>query len=498
MGLKSVILICALAFGAEFSFATANAPAGDSLFSSGTFETTEPQKMTIINEGFQALEVRLQLIEQAKTSIDVDYFIYKIDEASRLFSQALLRKAHEGVKVRILVDGWPEAHLNAFYASAFRRAGIEVRYYNPEFFMHFQKVEFRSHRKALIVDNRIFVTGGRNIADEYYDMKPTYNFLDRDIMIEGSLADIARRSFEKFWNSGITKPAPLIGRPERHEYGLNEDPQCGLPNDRKECARFNQALQYYDYNQGKVEDYFRENDEDRRYLQRLKVGGEKPLKARTCNDSIYVADLPGTHRRDHKLYQLLQTELLQAKNSIEVESPYFIMSPRSSAPLLTLLARGVKIEVLTNSLYSVDTVYTVSAFYSHLGSLIEKGMDVSVYRGVEIEAEFLRSEERPDHERWGLHAKSVVIDHRTTMVGTFNADPRSRNINAEMAVLCRGNPDLAQDVLASMSERLEQASRLDAHGSPVSGQLPVPAVSLPKEILYLLLTPLSNIFDYLL
>ena len=89
------------------------------------FKTKEPQQMAIINTGSLSLQKRLQMIESAKRTIEVEFFIYNIDEAGRLFTQALVKKAREGVQVRVLIDyGWPIAKLDTFYATLLEQNGV--------------------------------------------------------------------------------------------------------------------------------------------------------------------------------------------------------------------------------------------------------------------------------------------------------------------------------------------------------------------------------------
>ena len=64
----------------------------------------------------------------------------------------------------------------------------------------------RMHNKTFIVDGQVVVTGGRNIADEYFDFSHDYNFRDRDmLMIDGAVSQVSH-SFERFWNDGLVVP----------------------------------------------------------------------------------------------------------------------------------------------------------------------------------------------------------------------------------------------------------------------------------------------------
>jgi putative cardiolipin synthase len=76
-----------------------------------------------------------------------------------------------------------------------------VRYYNTISNSNFIAVQHRNHRKLLIVDERIVITGGRNIANEYFDLHQKYNFLDYDILVQGKIVKDIRQSFYSYWES---------------------------------------------------------------------------------------------------------------------------------------------------------------------------------------------------------------------------------------------------------------------------------------------------------
>lgn len=462
--------------------------------SSYIYKTKEPQQMAIINTGSLSLQKRLEMIESAKRTIEVEFFIYNIDEAGRLFTQALVKKAREGVKVRVLIDyGWPIAKLDTFYATLLEQNGVEVRYYNPNISFELFKGQFRSHRKALIVDDNESMTGGRNIADEYFDLSPEYNFIDRDVYVRGTVARAMRESFERFWNSDLTKKPDLEKEPVANRYGVNVYGHRSDSNYMSQKSR-------YDAGMKKANDYLVQTAKDRLVLQSLKSMSklnDGRFRLHTCNDSVFAADIPGIGEKSRVLFQEITAQLNDVRKSVAIESPYFVTTDDGMSFLRNYLKKGIDIHVYTNSLNSTDAIYTTATFYPRVGSLIQEGMKVFIYKGEALTGQdFLGPEIK--QARWGIHAKSAVLDEKTIMVGTFNVDPRSRNINAEMAVMCRDNQELAADVLNNMKEHEAQSVQLNGEGKPVDGSSAFANVSVPKRIMYYLSAPLSNVFDFLL
>ncbi len=157
----------------------------------------QPHQVMLLDVGFDSLAERLRMIESAKQSIELEFFIYEIDEASRIISQALARKAREGVKVRILVDfATPVFKLAPQYVKALEADGVEVRYYNTTGLARIFASQHRTHRKLLVVDRQSAIIGGRNIGNDYFDISEHYNFLDSDLRLDGPVAAAIADSFE--------------------------------------------------------------------------------------------------------------------------------------------------------------------------------------------------------------------------------------------------------------------------------------------------------------
>lgn len=462
------------------------------------FKTKEPQQVTIIDTGSLSLQKRLEMIAKAKHTIEAEFFIYNIDQAGRLFTQALIKRAHEGLRVRVLVDyGWPVAKLDTYYATLLIKNGVEVRYYNPNISFELLKGQFRSHRKALIIDDIEGITGGRNIADEYFDLAKDYNFIDRDIHVRGSVARAMRESFERFWSSDLTKTPTIESEPKPSEYGLSN---VAALNDRQDVSRFENAKRMYEAGMKRANNYIDQDATDKSILdslKSLKALNEGALPARTCRDTIFAADIPGIGSKSRVLFQEIEAQVRDTRKSIYMESPYFVTTTNGMEIINSYLARGLDITVYTNSLNSTDAIYTTATFYPRVGALIKNGLNVFIYRGQSlVDQDYLSPEIQ--QARWGIHAKSAVLDEKTIMVGTFNVDPRSRNINAEMAVICRDNTELAADVLSSMKAHQAQSVQLNANAKPVDGTSAFANVSISKRILYYLSAPLSNVLDFLL
>ena len=424
-----------------------------------------PHRLTHFDQGAASFHRRLELIQSARKSIELEFFIYDVDEAARLLTQALMRKAREGVQVRILVDfSAPVFELKPAYAQVLGEAGVKVRYYNTSALFRLVSIQHRSHRKLLIIDGETVLTGGRNVANDYFDLSDHYNFLDSDLEVTGPIVKTILESFEVYWNSHLsTEPAP--------------DP---VPN--PEAATFVVP-----------------NERDAATIGKLRAAGEayrSSHKVHECRDLRFVTDFPNHGEASRKVFNAIVAELGRATREAVVESPYFVIKSGGYAVLEDLHQRGVHVRVLTNSLGSTDASYAVAALYPWLGSLADTGLTLSAYGGQPLPVQSTNL--GGGNPRWGVHSKRGVIDGDTTLVGTYNIDPRSANLNSELILVCRGQKELAAEVLASIAAR-EAASRKViergriVHRSALLGDSP-----LKQRLRFLLEMPIANLFDFLL
>ena len=152
----------------------------------------------VLDRGEEALLWRGALTDRAERSIDAQYFIWSEDNVGTIAAERLLRAADRGVRVRVLVDDLSlSPPTRASWRCSTQHPRIEIRIYNPDrrrwpaflpkvfAFGPISSDEPAMHNKALVIDGAVAVIGGRNIADEYFDMHSEYNFRDRDVVAVG-------------------------------------------------------------------------------------------------------------------------------------------------------------------------------------------------------------------------------------------------------------------------------------------------------------------------
>lgn len=423
--------------------------------------------LTLIDDGLASLAKRIELLESAQKSIELEFFIYELDSASKIITQKLIEAANRGVKVKLLVDSSaPVIKLTPLYAKILKSKNVQVKYYNTVDNYRFIKVQHRSHRKMFIIDSKFAMTGGRNIGDDYFNLSKKYNFLDSDVLIHGPIVSEMRRSFYIYWNSDFSS--------DPHE--LNSDSK------KKDVIQF-----------------FSQTKKTRAILNKIKSMKEQLSASHfntICKDLSYVTDFPGVEVSNRQVFRRISKFLLEAETEIVGETPYFILREDGMNLLKTLSSKAVAQTVLTNGLKSTDAFYTISAMTSSLNTLEnETNLNLYVYNGRRPTNVNLVS--KKSSKNWGIHSKRVVVDRKHIIIGTYNVDPRSANLNSEAILICRNNPALAEYMVSSINTRIKNSWLvLGKDESSLSTLLQ--DSSLEKKIKYLLVLPLANMFSFLL
>ncbi len=386
-----------------------------------------------LGTGTEALGARLALIDAARSSIDMQYFLIKPDMAGSLFAEHLLQAADRGVRIRFLLDDIFTTASDEQLAILDVHPNIEVRLFNPlnrgfnrwsSFFLHQGRYNRRMHNKSFTVDNVVTIVGGRNIADEYYDIPEEMGFVDFDMIGVGPVAADVSASFDDFWNSDLSYPLEVFLSPEEMEAVPEFKPM--------EEARF-----YYS------------RAVDSPILAELKASDEAliPGQARVISDPPEKLQ----NRKDAGL-DLLKTQLKEAlegaEHEIQIITPYFVPGKKGVEFLTGLRERGIRVSVLTNSLASNNHAHVHGGYAHRREPLLKAGV-----RLYEVKYDSGPINDAGENLGLTLHVKMFLIDRKTIFFGSLNYDPRSLVLNSEMGVLL-DSPRLAEAILATVEQAI--------------------------------------------
>ena len=395
----------------------------------------------LLEEGASAIVSRGWLTENAAESIDAQYFIFSADNLGLVATDGLLRAAERGVRVRLLLDD-TLAHGDPDTLQALSlHPNAEVRIYNPvlnvgvgrfsqakNVLTDFRGANQRMHNKLFVADGQVAITGGRNVGSEYFDLDNKSNFRDRDILLIHGAVKEANTSFEAFWQSslsvpledliGDTPPIP-VGEAWRllHDYSCN--PAHFLPEIRERVNRVPQS-----------------------FLEMQSTG-----LLHSVDDVHYVWDPPGKNDGEGMWAGSDTTttliELINgAKESVVIQTPYLVTTELSQGVFQAAVERGVRVRIITNSLSVTDNVMAFSGYRRSRKALLKTGVEVYELKpDPEIQESIMNG---PLRFRFvtelAVHAKSMVIDGEIAVVGSFNLDPRSANLNTEVLAVLHSPP----------------------------------------------------------
>lgn len=164
----------------------------------------EVKLYTDINEQYQDM---LSDIRQAKESINFQYFIIKPDASGKMFRDALIEKAHSGVQVRVVYDDFGSIKIHRRFFRKLIREGGEVCRFFPSFFRIISRnVNYRNHRKIVVIDKKIAYMGGANIGDEYISKhRRIQPWRDTHLRLVGRSVDLLNMRFMQDFNFAAKK-----------------------------------------------------------------------------------------------------------------------------------------------------------------------------------------------------------------------------------------------------------------------------------------------------
>ncbi|MFI5318052.1 MAG: phospholipase D family protein [Myxococcota bacterium] len=386
-----------------------------------------------------ALAARLALADLAERSLDLQYYIWDADTSGHLVADRLVRAADRGVRVRVLLDDHGIMGRDHALARLSGHPNIEIRAFNPYrnrrrpltgFLTDWSRVNRRAHNKVMIADNAIVIVGGRNIADHYFGVHGESNYRDLDTVAAGPVVRDASVVFDDFWNS--TSAVPYEAFVEEPPTRADADAQ--IAEARARMAR--EPAPFPIDEETSAITAAMETIRDRLTWAPVRVLYDPPEK---IHDP--------TSRR---IFDELDALVAGAKSEVLIENAYFVPREHGVELSATLHARGVTLRVLTNSLASNDVLAVHSGYEKYRDDLLENGAEIYELRP-DSSMTKLRASPVSTKSRAALHSKAMVVDRRYVVIGSYNLDPRSADINTELALLV-DSPVFAGKVAAFFDE----------------------------------------------
>lgn len=184
---------------------------------------TQDNKVEVFHEGEELFNRILSSLKQARNYIHMEYFIIRNDSLGQSIIDVLCEKARQGVEVKLLYDGMGCIRLSPRFFKKLHAAGGRSAAFFPPFLPYINlRINFRNHRKILIIDGEEAYIGGFNIGDEYRGLSSRFgHWRDTHLNIRGSAIDSLEMRFLLDWRFAARDPLPNTEYyfPERHPEG---------------------------------------------------------------------------------------------------------------------------------------------------------------------------------------------------------------------------------------------------------------------------------------
>lgn len=290
--------------------------------------------VTLLTTGQEKFDDLFKAIDQAKSSIHLEYFNFRNDSINNELIRHLAAKAKEGVEVRAIFDGFGNASNNRpmkkHNIEAIRKQGIEIYEFKPMEFPWLQDIFNRDHRKIVIIDGKIAYTGGMNVADYY--IKGTEivgSWHDMHCRIEGDEVNTLQKIFLRMWF--LVSGQKIYG------------------------AKYYRGITNADYI----------ND----------------LKKDTCrsagNKMVGIINREPHVTKDIIRYFYINA-INDAKDSIKLINPYFTLSHSLKKAFRNAIKRGVKVEILLSVKSDIPLTPDCGFFNAH--QLMKAGCQIWLYK----------------------------------------------------------------------------------------------------------------------
>ncbi|MFC5405040.1 cardiolipin synthase [Cohnella soli] len=198
------------------------------LLKGGELPITGRNRSEVYSNGMDTYRMMFEEIAKAKHHIHLSSYIVRDDDIGQKFKDVLLEKARQGVKIKLLYDGIGSIKLKNRYVRSLKEGGVECACFYPlrPTFMK-KRMNYRNHRKIMVVDGNVGFVGGINVGDEYVGRHPRLGYWrDTHLRLEGDSVYWLQAVFLKDWETATREKANLPDAPSyfpEHQDGVGTE-----------------------------------------------------------------------------------------------------------------------------------------------------------------------------------------------------------------------------------------------------------------------------------
>lgn len=414
------------------------------------------ERIMCIDDNEEALLWRLRMIGAAKESIVLTTFDLRDDNSGTDVMAALYDAADRGVKVQLLIDGIYEiGHLRTsdIYQTLISHENVEVRIYNPLNWKTLYNANYRMHDKYLIVDESIYLLGGRNTSDIFLgNYKKTKN-VDREILVyetvpgEGESLKELQEYFDRVWDEPcVEERTTYLSAKKKAEYDQ-------MFRERYELLK--ETYEDFTEYEGWMEDTFEVN----------KI-------------TLISNGTQDTNKAPQMLYAIEQLAL--QGGDVLIQTPYVIAN-QDMYGTLEKIASVADLKIMINAVEKGSNPWGCTDYLNNKTKILSTGAEV--YEVMNEQA---------------VHTKTVLIDDNISIVGSYNFDMRSTYLDTEL-MLVIDSEELNAHLREMTDEYAEKSIHVLSDGTETVGaNYKEKEMTTKKKITYSFLRIIIRPFRYLL
>lgn len=399
-----------------------------------TAEQPGNEEVAYLSGNVEAMEYRLAMIEAAEEEIILSTFDFDADTAGKQLLAALLHAAGRGVEVKVLVDGisgWMDLRGNGWFQALAGHENVEIKIYNPINLLLPWQTMYRLHDKYFIVDDRMYLLGGRNSTDLFLGDYSESRNIDSEVFVRrtgvrpGDSLEQLRAYFDQVWSL-----------PECEEYR-------GGSSARAEGRR-TELTELYTQLSGIYPAAFEAD-----YLERADTFPARRISL--------LSNPVGAENKAPELWCAM-TALMEGSGDVLVHTPYVILSREMESDLAGVSESVGAFTLILNDVASGANPWGCVDYLNEKENILATGVTVGEYLG-----------------EYSMHTKNVLVDDRLCLVGSFNFDMRSAYLDTEL-MLVIDSEELNARLRESAREDLEHCRVVSQAGEVLGAQF------VPREL----------------
>ncbi|MGN0383218.1 MAG: phosphatidylserine/phosphatidylglycerophosphate/cardiolipin synthase family protein [Eubacterium sp.] len=421
------------------------------------------ERIKLVSTNIDALTERLRMINMAEDSIILSTFDFRADYSGTDVICALYNAAQRGVKISILVDGISECTEmdgeEKFIALA-SHPNVEIKTYNVINVLKPWNLMGRMHDKYLIIDDRLYLLGGRNMYDYFLGEYPSnaYNS-DMEVLVyyeeipdtDSSINDL-KKYFNEVWNLKCC------------QYFYNDEQYARKP----EIEYTAKELEIH-YNNLKTD--YKECFEEYDYVENTYLA-----------ENIVLLSNPTTTKiKEPWVWESLSKIMQAADEKVIINTPYIICDDNMYDDLNEIVRGSADVSLIINAPERGSNPFGCSDYLNNKKKIYDTGITIYEYLG-----------------NMAGHSKTILIDDDISIIGSFNVDMRSTYIDTELMLVIRSN-ELNEELNKCMSDMEKMSKRVISDTEYfVPDNIDVPQMKTSKKVLINIIKYLGRPFRFLM